>query len=59
MTLSGDNRRARGEQYKRERRERTDRTRARFPWLMPTIVVVAIVLVVGGITAAALLGKLF
>jgi hypothetical protein len=59
MTLSGDNRRTRGEQYKRERMERTDRTSKRFPWLMPAIIVVAIILVVAGVTIAALMGKLF
>ncbi len=59
MTLSRDDRRARGEQLKQERRARTDRTSQRFPWLMPIIVVLAVILVVGGIVTAAVLGKLF
>lgn len=59
MTLSGDNRRTRGAQYKSERRERTDRTSSRFPWLIPAITTLAVVVVVTGVIIAALLGKLF
>jgi hypothetical protein len=59
MTLSGNNRRTRGEELKRQRRERTDRTSRRFPWLIPTIVSLAIVMVIVGIVLSAALGKLF
>jgi uncharacterized membrane protein YidH (DUF202 family) len=59
MTLSGDNRRSRGAELKRQRHERTDRTSTRFPWLMPAIVVLAIVMVIVGLVIAATLGKLF
>ena len=59
MTLSGNNRRARGQQLKQERLDRTARTSKRFPWLMPAIVVLAIVVVVAGLVIAAILGKLF
>ncbi|MFC5501406.1 hypothetical protein ACFPJ4_04015 [Lysinimonas soli] len=59
MTLSGSNRRARGEQLKQERLERTARTSKRFPWLMPAIVVLAVVVVVTGVAIAIALGKFF
>ena len=59
MTLSGDNRRSRGAELKRQRRERADRTSTRFPWLIPVIVVLAIVMVIVGLVIAATLGKLF
>ncbi len=59
MTLSGDNRRSRGEQLKRERIERQGKVAKRFPWLMPAIITLAVILVVAGIVVAAALGKLF
>jgi len=59
MTLSGNNRRSRGEQLKRERIERQGKVATRFPWLMPAIITVAVLLVVAGIVIAAVLGKLF
>lgn len=59
MTLSNNNRRERGAQLKRDRLERQGNVARRFPWLMPAIVALAIILVVGGIIAAAILGKLF
>ena len=59
MTLSNNNRRERGAQMKRDRIERQGNVARRFPWLMPAIVALAILLVVAGIIAAAALGKLF
>jgi CHASE3 domain sensor protein len=59
MTLSGNNRRSRGAQLKQERIERQGKVAQRFPWLMPAIVTLAIILVVAGIVIAAILGKLF
>lgn len=59
MTLSGNNRRARGQQLKQERIERQGKVAKRFPWLMPAIVTLAILMVVAGIVVAAVLGKLF
>ena len=59
MTLSGNNRRARGEQLKQDRIERQGKVATRFPWLMPAIVTLAVILVVAGIVIAAVLGKLF
>jgi hypothetical protein len=60
MTLWNDKPRSeRGKIYKQARLDGQDRQNARFPWLMPAIVVVAIVLVVAGVTAAAILGHLF
>jgi hypothetical protein len=59
MTLDRENRRARGERLKQERRVRTDRTSSRFPWLIPVIVVLAVVFVITGIIIAAAMGKLF
>ena len=59
MTLSGNNRRAHGEQLKQERLERQGKVARRFPWLMPAIITLAVILVVAGIVIAAVLGKLF
>lgn len=59
MTLSGNNRRTRGEELKRERLERQGAVAKRFPWLMPTIVTLAVIVVVAGIVIAAVIGKLF
>jgi len=59
MTLSGNNRRSRGEQLKQERIERQGKVATRFPWLMPAIITLAVLLVVAGIVIAAVLGKLF
>lgn len=59
MTLSGNNRRARGQQLKQDRLDTQDRVAKRFPWLMPAIVTLAIILVVAGIVVAAVLGHLF
>ena len=59
MTLSGDDRRARGEQLKQDRLDRQGKVAKRFPWLMPAIITLAVILVVAGIVLAAILGKLF
>jgi hypothetical protein len=59
MTLSGNNRRSRGAQLKQERLERQGEVARRFPWLMPTIISLAVAMVVAGIIIAAVLGKLF
>jgi hypothetical protein len=59
MTLSGNNRRARGQQLKQERLERQGKVATRFPWLMPAIITLAVIMVVAGIVIAAALGKLF
>jgi hypothetical protein len=44
---------------KQRRLDGADRQRQRFPWLMPAIVVVAALVVIGGITWAIALGHLF
>lgn len=59
MTLSGNSRRNRGAQLKQQRLERQGNVAKRFPWLMPAIITLAVILVAGGIVAAAMLGKLF
>ncbi len=59
MTLSDNTRRSRGAQLKQERLERQGQVAKRFPWLMPAIITVAVILVVAGIVIAAALGKLF
>jgi hypothetical protein len=59
MTLSGNDRRARGEQLKQDRLDRQGKVAKRFPWLMPAIITLAVILVVAGIVLAAVLGKLF
>lgn len=59
MTLSGNNRRARGAELKQQRRDRTDRTSRRFPWLIPAIVTLAVLMVLAGIIISAAMGKLF
>jgi len=60
MTLFSDKPRSeRGKAFKQNRLDRQDRQSKRFPWLMPTIVVLAIVIVVTGVIIAAVLGKLF
>ncbi len=59
MTLSGNNRRERGAQFKQERLDRQGNVAKRFPWLMPAIVTLAALMVVTGIIIAAALGKLF
>jgi lipopolysaccharide/colanic/teichoic acid biosynthesis glycosyltransferase len=59
MTLSGNNRRTRGEQLKQDRIDRQGAVAKRFPWLMPAIITLAVILVVAGIVIAAILGKLF
>jgi hypothetical protein len=60
MTLFSDKPRGeRGKILKQNRLDRQDKQSKRFPWLMPTIVVLAIVIVVTGVIIAAVLGKLF
>lgn len=60
MTLSSDRPRGeRGKELKQDRLDRQERQSKRFPWLMPAIVVVAILIVATGIIIAAALGKLF
>ncbi len=60
MTLSGGNsRRERGKAYKQARLDRQDRQNARFPWLIPTIAILAVVIVVTGLIFAVALGHLF
>jgi|GEM_PF-2350753 hypothetical protein len=60
MTLFSDKSRSeRGKVFKQDRLDRQDRQAKRFPWLMPTIVVLAAVIVVTGVIIAAAMGKLF
>ena len=60
MTLFSDKPRGeRGKVFKQDRLDRQDRQSKRFPWLMPAIVVLAVIIVVTGLIIAALLGKLF
>ena len=60
MTLFSDKPRSeRGKILKQNRLDSQDRQSKRFPWLMPAIVVLAIVIVVTGVIIAAVLGKLF
>lgn len=60
MTLFSDKSRSeRGKVFKQDRLDRQDRQSRRFPWLMPTIVVLAAVIVVTGVIIAAAMGKLF
>ena len=60
MTLFSDKPRSeRGKAFKQNRLDRQERQSKRFPWLMPAIVVLAVVIVVTGIVIAAALGKLF
>jgi len=60
MTLFSDKSRSeRGKAFKQDRLDRQDRQAKRFPWLMPTIVVLAVVIVVTGLIIAAAMGKLF
>ena len=60
MTLFNDKPRSeRGKAFKQDRLDRQDRQAKRFPWLMPAIVVLAIIVVVTGVIIAAALGKLF
>jgi cobalamin biosynthesis Mg chelatase CobN len=51
--------RARGRAAKQRRLDGADRQRARFPWLMPLIVVVAVAIVVVGAIWAIALGHFF
>ena len=60
MTLSSQQPRGeRGKLLKQDRLDRQDRQSQRFPWLMPTIVVLAVLIVGTGVVIAAVLGKLF
>jgi len=60
MTLFSDKPRSeRGKAFKQDRLDRQDRQSKRFPWLMPAIVVLAVIIVVTGLIIAAALGKLF
>jgi hypothetical protein len=60
MTLFSDKPRGeRGKILKQDRLDRQDRQSKRLPWLMPAIVVLAVLIVGTGIVLAALLGKLF
>jgi len=60
MTLFSDKSRSeRGKVFKQDRLDRQDRQSKRLPWLMPTIVVLAVVIVVTGVIIAAAMGKLF
>jgi hypothetical protein len=51
--------RARGHAAKQRRLDNADRQRARFPWLMPLIVIVAAAIVVAGVIWAIALGHFF
>jgi len=51
--------RARGQAAKQRRLDNADRQRARFPWLMPLIVGVAVAIVVAGAATAIALGHFF
>ena len=60
MTLFSDKPRGeRDKAFKQDRLDRQDRQSKRFPWLMPAIVVLAIIIVATGLIIAAALGKLF
>ena len=60
MTLFSDKPRSeRGKAFKQDRLDRQERQSKRFPWLMPAIVVLAVIIVVTGVIIAAALGKLF
>jgi hypothetical protein len=60
MTLFSDKPRSeRGKVLKQDRLDRQDRQSKRFPWLMPAIVVVAVLIVGTGLVLAAMLGRLF
>lgn len=59
MTLSGNSRREHGKALKQNRLDRQDRQNARFPWLMPVVVILAVAIVVAGLIVAASLGHLF
>ncbi len=62
MTLSSQNRRAKAAQGPELKAARTDRRQAatrKHPWVLPLIVTVAVVILIGIVIEAALLGKLF
>ena len=62
MTLSSQNRRAKAAQGPALKAARTDRRQAatrKHPWVLPLIVTVAVVILIGIVIEAALLGKLF
>lgn len=60
MTLFSDQPRGeRGKILKQDRLDRQDRQSKRLPWLMPAIVVLAVLIVGTGLVLAAFLGKLF
>ena len=59
MTLSSDRRKAREQQLRDERAARSEKSKAKRPWLLPAITVAAIVIVIAGITTAAMLGIRF
>jgi hypothetical protein len=59
MTLSRDERAARAQQAKAQRREIRRNVDVKRPWLFPLIVGIAVVVLVGAVVAAMLLGVSF
>ncbi len=59
MTLSKDDRRARAQALKQARLDRADVQKAKLPWLMPAIAILAAAIVIAGIIVAIVLGHFF
>lgn len=62
MTLSGQIRRdkaAQGSELRAARAELRQATTRKHPWALPLIVIVAVIIVIGIVMEAAVLGKLF
>ncbi len=59
MTLSRDDRRARGAANKQARLDRADAQKAKLPWLIPAIAILAAAIVIAGIIVAISLGHFF
>ena len=59
MTISRDDRRARARALKQQRLDRADAQKAKLPWLIPAIAIVAAAIVVTGIVVAISLGHFF
>jgi len=59
VTLSRDERRAHGRALKQARLDRADAQKAKLPWLIPAIAIVAAAIVVTGIIIAISLGHFF
>jgi hypothetical protein len=59
MTLSRDERAAKSQQTKEERRNRRRATDEKRPWLFPLIVGVAVVILIGAIVVSIAMGFAF